>query len=620
MKKQSIFASLILTLFIIAITSELQAQSITLIPNPDGNRGLKGFFITYNNNLYFKYQQSAYVLGQYNGSTGDSLITNPDASAYGYNGFPIIYNNSFYYTYLGSTNKYQLVKYDGTTQTLYPNPDLGSGFIDDPTLFNNHLLFRYQSVSGDEIAEFDGSTTHLVPNPTSGAVDGDFIIYNNNLYVQYNNSTTDSLGQFHLKYQMAVYDGTNLKLINNPDSGFGYYYLSGEIVFQNNLYINYENASGKYQMAKYDGISLSLIPNPDAGAGLGDSTVFILYNNNLYFNYENAAGKLQLAKYDGNAITLIANPDLGNGFIGYPIVYDGNLYFQYQSNSYVFQLAKFDGTSVTLFPNPEAGQGFLRFPIIYSNSLYFEYQNTADVSQLAQFKGDSIHLIPNPDGGTGFTIAPVVFNGSLYFGYYNASFIPQLARFSDNTLPLTLLSFSATGTKENTVALNWQTSTEINTDYFELQRGTDAAHFNGVAKIVASGNSAYTENYKYSDSLISFQGNIPPVIFYRLNMTDKDGRFTYSKIISVKMLLSASIISVMPNPVQNILSITYTSPDDEQLLLNVFEMNGKAILAKKVVAVKGINKYELPFTNMSSAIYLLQIKGNNSRNTTRIIK
>ena len=43
-------------------------------------------------------------------------------------------------------------------------------------------------------------------------------------------------------------------------------------------------------------------------------------------------------------------------------------------------------------------------------------------------------------------------------------------------LPLTLLNFTAIK-QHNTVQLHWQTTNEVNTSYFNIQRSTDAMHF-----------------------------------------------------------------------------------------------------------------------------------------------
>jgi len=259
-----------------------------------------------------------------------TLIPNPNTGI-GCNLFgncPIIYNNNLYFGYQNADSILQLAKYDGTSITLVPNPNAGIGYNGDligyfdiestngnelPTIYNNNLYFGYQNADSIlQLAKYDGTSISLIPNPDAGIGYMSYhpIIYNNNLYFQYVNSS--------VIYQLAKYDGTSITLIPNPNAGNGF--CDGAIIYSNKLYFQYQNQgtsgqSGICQLAKYDGTSITLIPNPDAGFGYnGYGGEPIIYNNNLYFFYLNTHNILQLAKYDGNSITLIPNPDAGNGY------------------------------------------------------------------------------------------------------------------------------------------------------------------------------------------------------------------------------------------------------------------------------------------------------------------
>ena len=47
--------------------------------------------------------------------------------------------------------------------------------------------------------------------------------------------------------------------------------------------------------------------------------------------------------------------------------------------------------------------------------------------------------------------------------------------------------------------INRQTSTEINTDYFNVQRSTDAVHFTNIFEVTAKNNSNILQNYNFLD-------------------------------------------------------------------------------------------------------------------------
>jgi hypothetical protein len=106
-----------------------------------------------------------------------------------------------------------------------------------------------------------------------------------------------------------------------------------------------------------------------------------------------------------------------------------------------------------------------------------------------------------------------------------------LSTFSDFTglgngtpLPISLLDFNAYPVLEQ-VEIVWTTATEINNDYFTIERSKDGISFEELMKVQGAGNSNQILNYKELDSN-PFEGTS----FYRLKQTDFDGIYTYSDI------------------------------------------------------------------------------------------
>jgi len=95
------------------------------------------------------------------------------------------------------------------------------------------------------------------------------------------------------------------------------------------------------------------------------------------------------------------------------------------------------------------------------------------------------------------------------------------------TLPVELMSFKSDYFDERKVELSWQTATEVNSDFFELQRSFDANKFEIIAIISAAGNTNFVSNYSYTDHTTR------TTIYYRLKQVDYDNSFEYSDVISV---------------------------------------------------------------------------------------
>ena len=100
---------------------------------------------------------------------------------------------------------------------------------------------------------------------------------------------------------------------------------------------------------------------------------------------------------------------------------------------------------------------------------------------------------------------------------------------SSNPLPVNLISFSAEVVKES-VQLNWETASEINNDYFSVERSNDGITFEELDQVAGNGNSNVPINYSFLDAH-SFNG----ISYYRLKQVDYNGAFEYSAVVSVNV-------------------------------------------------------------------------------------
>lgn len=111
-------------------------------------------------------------------------------------------------------------------------------------------------------------------------------------------------------------------------------------------------------------------------------------------------------------------------------------------------------------------------------------------------------------------------------------------------LPITLSGLSANVTNRNSVLLEWSTSTEINNDYFSIEKSSDGEHFDFVANVKGSGNSNTTKNYSLEDRKPYYGKS-----YYRLKQTDFDGNYTYSRIVKVEIKDERQpVLTLFPNP------------------------------------------------------------------------
>jgi hypothetical protein len=133
--------------------------------------------------------------------------------------------------------------------------------------------------------------------------------------------------------------------------------------------------------------------------------------------------------------------------------------------------------------------------------------------------------------------------GDKSSGYkgFSSYWIVKLA--PENPLPVTLKSFSALKEGE-TALLAWETTSETNSDHFEILHSLDGRDWTVLTSIHAQRESTGLNSYYYAHTA--------PVLgsdnYYRLKMVDTDGTFTYSKVEHLKFNQGFSV-SVYPNPV-----------------------------------------------------------------------
>lgn len=124
--------------------------------------------------------------------------------------------------------------------------------------------------------------------------------------------------------------------------------------------------------------------------------------------------------------------------------------------------------------------------------------------------------------------------------------LPVLARFDlkqESVLPLRLISFTGKAVAEG-IRLDWKTTNEVNTSHFDMERSDDGQFFSRQTRVMASGVSGRLHLYSSVDA-----NPMKGINYYRLKMTDRDGKFTYSPLLKVENRVNEITgISISPNP------------------------------------------------------------------------
>ena len=181
-------------------------------------------------------------------------------------------------------------------------------------------------------------------------------------------------------------------------------------------------------------------------------------------------------------------------------------------------------------------------------------------------------------------------------------------------LPVRFADFSAryTGMEIN---LNWTTSFEINNDRFEIERSLDGKQFYKIGTVKGAGTVSMASNYSFSDGDAFSESGY---LYYRIKQVDRDNRFDFSEVKSVKVpaLGGQKAVSYYPNPVSDKLNVALKKGNGS-LSYSVMDISGRLLLNK---SENSESSFEIDFAAMPAGTYILHIKAGDRSYKETVIK
>ncbi|MBS1658446.1 MAG: hypothetical protein JST18_10180 [Bacteroidetes bacterium] len=172
-------------------------------------------------------------------------------------------------------------------------------------------------------------------------------------------------------------------------------------------------------------------------------------------------------------------------------------------------------------------------------------------------------------------------------------------------LPVELTSFN--GKQEgSTNVLTWETSSELNNDYFSIERSVDGNTFYEIGRLKGAGNSTSLNEYVFYDEYPGEGTN-----YYRLKQIDTDGSFEYSNAIAIDGANSFDPVSIYPAG-NNLFILHFYNSFDGEIMLS--DIRGNVLLRTQG---SGRNEIPIDLRNFSPGIYLLDL---NDRQMHRSLK
>jgi len=201
--------------------------------------------------------------------------------------------------------------------------------------------------------------------------------------------------------------------------------------------------------------------------------------------------------------------------------------------------------------------------------------------------------------------AKIVLGGYNYNAAVGNDF--EVFRFNaPSVMPVRLTSFTATAVK-NTTQLNWVTAQEINSSHFEIERSASSNNFAPIGRVNSTGNSTQQQQYTYLD-MQPLKGDN----YYRLKQVDKDGWFSYSKVLRITFGDEPRLVAY-PNPVKNSLQVSGLNAGDALVLLNG---QGRTISTHTAAG----SSYTINAQKLSAGLYYVRVQQGAKVTTLKVVK
>lgn len=184
-------------------------------------------------------------------------------------------------------------------------------------------------------------------------------------------------------------------------------------------------------------------------------------------------------------------------------------------------------------------------------------------------------------------------------------------------LPVKLISFQGVYKHEEDVThLTWSTASELNCDYYVVEKSTDGSNFYVFDTIEGSGSTNQKSVYNSYDFYPS-RG----ISYYRLSQYDTDGLFEDLGIASIVKELDNGF-NAFPNPLPkgNPLNINIDVDNDEVMQLQLLSMEGEVVFDSEFLMTKGSNTVQINLSEyISPGVYTLVFRGREVSQKLKLV-
>lgn len=159
------------------------------------------------------------------------------------------------------------------------------------------------------------------------------------------------------------------------------------------------------------------------------------------------------------------------------------------------------------------------------------------------------------------------------------------------------------------VNISWRTLTEINNEFFKVERSKDGREWETILSQKGAGNSNSPKHYKAVD-----HSPLSGTSYYRLRQTDYDGQSKLFSMIAIEINAFEEKVNAFPNPVEDRLTL---SNIDEQAEVYLKNLDGRKL---NIDFQRNESNRTANLSSLKTGIYLIEVRSNEYIQLLRIVK
>lgn len=278
------------------------------------------------------------------------------------------------------------------------------------------------------------------------------------------------------------------------------------------------------------------------------------------------------------------------------------------------------------------GDGFSRTSnLVLSNNIFLGGNGDGWSASKNLIASNSIFLGGNGDGWTNAKNASVsnsIFLGSTGDGWSNALNVSASNNIffggpgdgwssvykPTGPLPVTLLSFNIQKLANRRVKLDWKTATELNSDYFDVERSTDAVNFIAIGRVAAAGMSSTLRNYTFIDDQPAMGAN-----YYRLKQVDRNSDFVYSPSRLASFDDVSGPVKYYPNPTRGQVNIELSAEMMQSYTVINISNTAGAVIYQQRLKPGASQVITLDLSRFAKGVYVIQVKSLTEQSVERLV-